>query len=94
MLCARQRSGTAEVDEEFAQLFIVLEGRAAMVTGCKIKQTRQASTSQMANSNGSSDSRQELRAGDVVHTATGTAYQLLPDGDRTLCLSCHAYQGD
>ena len=85
MLCVRQRSGMAEVDEECAQLFIVLEGRAAMVSGAKIEET--SPTSQVTNSISSGGSRRELRAGDVVHIAAGTPYQLLLAGERTLgCL--------
>jgi|ERR1700739_1205899 len=87
MLSVRQRSGMAEVDEECAQLLIVLEGRAAMVTGCKIEEISPARTGQVTNSTSSSGSRQELRAGDVFHVAPGTPYQLLLAGDRTLgCL--------
>jgi len=75
----------AEVDEECAQLFIVLEGRAAMVSGAKIEET--SPTSQVTNSISSGGSRRELRAGDVVHIAAGTPYQLLLAGERTLgCL--------
>ena len=87
MLSVRQRSGMAEVDEDCAQLLIVLEGRATMVTGCKIEDASHTRTSQVANSASSSGSSQELRAGDVVHIAAGTPYQLLLSGDRTLsCL--------
>jgi mannose-6-phosphate isomerase-like protein (cupin superfamily) len=82
-LSVRQRSGIAEVDEECAQLFMVLEGRATMVTGCRIEETR---TSQVAYST-TSGAGQELRAGDVVHVAARTPYQFLLAGDRTLgCL--------
>jgi mannose-6-phosphate isomerase-like protein (cupin superfamily) len=84
MLFVRERSGMPEVDEECAQLFVVLEGRATMVTGCTIEETR---SSHVANSTGSGGSTHELRAGDVVHIAAGTPYQLLLAGDRTLgCL--------
>jgi len=87
VLSVRQRSGTAEVAQECAQLFIVLEGRATMVTGCKIEEASQAGTSRIANSASSSGSKQELRAGDMVHVAAGTPYQLLLTGDKTLgCL--------
>ena len=50
LLCVRQRSGMAEVDEECAQLFIVLEGRATMVTGCEIEETSHATTSPVTKS--------------------------------------------
>ena len=84
MLSVRLRSGMVEVDEEFARFLIVLEGRATMVTGCKTEKT---GNSVVVNSTGSSDSTQELRAGDVVHVAARTPYRLVLAGDRTLgCL--------
>lgn len=56
-----------------------------MVSGAKIEET--SPTSQVTNSISSGGSRRELRAGDVVHIAAGTPYQLLLAGERTLgCL--------
>jgi mannose-6-phosphate isomerase-like protein (cupin superfamily) len=86
MLSVRLRSsGTLEISEEFAQLFIVLEGRATMVKGDEIEQgSRTGKVEDAAINNGS---KQELRAGDVVHIAAGTPYQMLIAGERTLgCL--------
>jgi mannose-6-phosphate isomerase-like protein (cupin superfamily) len=76
MLSVRLRSGTVETSEEFAQLFIVLEGRATMIRG-----------DQIGDSAISGGCRQELRAGDVVHIAAGTPYEIMLTGDKTLsCL--------
>jgi mannose-6-phosphate isomerase-like protein (cupin superfamily) len=87
MLSVRLRSGPIEVSEEFAQLFIVLEGRATLVTGRKIEESSQAKAGQIPNSVISNGSKQELRAGDVVHIAVGALYQMLLAGDSTLsCL--------
>jgi mannose-6-phosphate isomerase-like protein (cupin superfamily) len=84
MLSVRLRSGMVEVDEEFARFFIVLEGRATMVTGCKTEKT---GNSVIENSTSRSGSTQELRAGDVVHIPARTPHQMLLAGDRTLgCL--------
>jgi mannose-6-phosphate isomerase-like protein (cupin superfamily) len=85
MLSVRLRSGTVEISEEFAQLFIVLEGRATMVKGEEIEETSRVVQGKDAVIGDAS--MQELRAGDVVHIAAGTPYQLLLAGDRTLgCL--------
>ncbi len=85
MLSARLRSGTTEISEEFAQLFIVLEGRATMVKGDETEETSRAG--QVKDAGISNESRRELRAGDVVHIAAGIPYRMLLTGDRTLgCL--------
>ena len=87
MLAVRLRTGTVEISEEFAQLVIVLDGSATMVFGCKTEATSHASAGHVIDSTIISDSKQQLRAGDVVHIAAGTPYQLLLAGDRTLgCL--------
>ncbi len=85
LLTVRLRSGPLEISEEFAQLFIVLEGRATLVRGSAVEETSEASHAKdPGTSNGS---KQELRAGDVVHIAAGTPYQMVLAGDKTLgCL--------
>jgi mannose-6-phosphate isomerase-like protein (cupin superfamily) len=85
MLSVRLRSGTVEISEEFAQLFIVLEGRAIVIKGGRTAETGPAD--QVKDSDVSNGSKQELRAGDVVHIAAGTPYQIMLTGDKTLsCL--------
>jgi mannose-6-phosphate isomerase-like protein (cupin superfamily) len=86
ILSVRLRSGMAEVNEEFAQLFIVLEGRATLADG-RIEGTGHAKAGQIKNSVFENGSKHELRAGDVVHIAAGTSYRILLAGDTTLsCL--------
>ena len=85
MLSVRLRSGTIEISEEFSQLFIVLEGRATVVKGSEVEAT--SGTGQAKYSCTSDRSKQELRAGDVIHIAAGTPYQMQLAGDKTLgCL--------
>jgi hypothetical protein len=84
ILFVRQRSGAAEVDEAYAQLAIVLEGRATIITGSKIEETSGYPYSQAESP---ASTQQELRAGDIIHIAAGTPYRWLLAGDRALgCL--------
>lgn len=84
ILSVRLRSGPAEVNEEFAQLFMVLEGHATVVIGGKTEETCNAGAGPAMNTTVISGSKQQLRAGDVVHIAAGAPYQLLLAGDKTL----------
>ena len=85
MLSVRLRSGTIEISEESAQLFIVLEGRATMVRGGETEEISRAG--QIKDSLIGNGSKQELRAGDVVHIAARTPYRMVLAGDKTLgCL--------
>jgi mannose-6-phosphate isomerase-like protein (cupin superfamily) len=88
MLSVLLRSGSVEISEGFAQLFIVLEGQATIVFGGKTEESSSAGAEPVTNAKTFSGAKQNLRAGDVVHIAAGTPYQLLLAGDRTLgCLA-------
>lgn len=84
MLSVRIRSGIAELHEDFADLFIVLEGRATLVTGGTVEDPKTVGPGEIRGSRVMGGSRQELRAGDVAHVAAGTPHQMLLAGDKTL----------
>jgi mannose-6-phosphate isomerase-like protein (cupin superfamily) len=87
MLSVRLRSGTVETCERFAQLIFVLEGQATVVFGFKTEEISNASAGPVITATIINGSKKQLRAGDVLHIAAGTPYQLLLAGDRTLgCL--------
>ncbi len=87
MLSVRIRSGIAEMHEEFADLFFVLDGRATLVTGGTITDPKSVGLGEIRGSCVSGGSQQQLRAGDVAHVAAGTPHQMLLAGDKTLtCL--------
>jgi len=79
MLSVRLRSGSAEINEEFAQILMVLEGRATLATGGATNSMEESGATQI-----SGGSQQELRTGDVVHLAAGTPFQIMLTEDRTL----------
>lgn len=82
MLSVRLRSGVAELHEEFADLFIVLEGRATLVTGGTIAHAKTTAPGEIRGTAVEGGSSQELRAGDVAHVAAGTPHQMLLAGEK------------
>jgi mannose-6-phosphate isomerase-like protein (cupin superfamily) len=87
MLSFRNRDGEAEVHENFADVFYVLDGRATLVTGGTVAGARQVGPGETRGASVEGGVRQELRAGDVAHVPTGVPHQMLVAGDKTVtCL--------
>ena len=87
MLSFRSRDGQAEVHENFADLFVVIEGRATLVTGGTVACAESIGPGEIRGTSVEGGSRQELRAGDVAHVPAGTPHQMLVAGDQTVtCL--------
>ena len=84
MLSVRIRSGIAELHEDFADLFFVLEGRATLVTGGTVADPETVAPGEIRGSSVMGGNRQELRPGDVAHVASGTPHQMLLAGDNAL----------
>lgn len=82
MLSVRLRSGIAEYHERFADLFIVLEGRATLVTGGMIAGAQEVAPGEMRGAEVQGGVRRELRAGDVAHVPAATPHQMLLSGDK------------
>jgi mannose-6-phosphate isomerase-like protein (cupin superfamily) len=87
MLSFRSRDGAAEVHEDFADVFYVLEGRAAMLTGGNVTSAKIVSPGETRGAAIEGGKRQELRAGDVVHVPAGVPHQMLVTAGKTItCL--------
>ena len=87
ILLFRSRSGEAEVHEEFADLFFVLEGRATLVTGGVLTAAKTIAPGEMRGEAIDGGASQQLRPGDVAHVLAGLPHQMLVEGDKTLtCL--------
>jgi mannose-6-phosphate isomerase-like protein (cupin superfamily) len=87
MLSFRGRSGEAEVHENFADVFHVLDGRATLVTGGTVAGGRIIAPGEVRGNSIDGGTRQELRAGDVAHVPAGEPHQMLLAGDKTVtCL--------
>ena len=87
MLSFRSRDGQAEVHENFADIFYVLDGCATLVTGGTVAGAVCIGPGEMRGSSVEGGRRQELRAGDVAHVPAGMTHQMLVAGDKTVtCL--------
>jgi mannose-6-phosphate isomerase-like protein (cupin superfamily) len=86
-LLVRSRNGGAELHENFADLFFVLEGRAALVTGGTVADAKIIAPGEVRGSSVEGGIHQELRAGDVAHVPAGLPHQMLVSGDNVVtCL--------
>ncbi len=81
-LPVRSRNGGAELHENFADLFFVLEGRAALVTGGTVADAKIIAPGEVRGSSVEGGIHQELRAGDVAHVPAGLPHQMLVSGDK------------
>jgi mannose-6-phosphate isomerase-like protein (cupin superfamily) len=87
MLLVRSRDGGAEVHENFADVFYVLDGCASLITGGTVAGANSIGPGEIRGSSVEGGRRQELRVGDVAHVAAGTPHQMLVTGDKTVtCL--------
>ncbi|MGC9159207.1 MAG: cupin domain-containing protein [Terracidiphilus sp.] len=80
----RSRDGEAEAHEDFADIFVVLDGRATLVTGGTITGARSAGPGETRGLTVEAGARQELRAGDMVHVPAGVPHQMLVAGEQTV----------
>ncbi len=87
MLSFRSRSGEAEVHEKFADLFVVIGGKATLVTGGRIAGARTTAPGETRGTSIEGGVQQALRAGDMAHVPAGIPHQMLLAGDNTItCL--------
>jgi uncharacterized RmlC-like cupin family protein len=87
MLSFRSRDGEAEMHENFADVFYVLDGRATLLTGGTMAGARATGPGEVRGSAIEGSIRQELRAGDVAHVPAGVPHQMLVAGEKTItCL--------
>jgi len=84
MLSFRERSGEAEVHENHADFFYVLDGRATLATGGAVTGARTVGPGETRGQAIEGGTRQELRAGDVAHVPAGVPHQMLLTGERTI----------
>lgn len=82
MLAFRKHSGGGELHQNFADIFFILDGHAAVLTGGQLVDQKTTAPGEIRGKSVEGGSRQELKAGDVVHIPAGTPHQmLLSDGD-------------
>jgi mannose-6-phosphate isomerase-like protein (cupin superfamily) len=81
MLAFRSKDGGGELHENYADLFYILDGRAKVVTGGALVDRHSSGPGEVRGSSVSGGSRQDVKAGDVVHISAGMPHQMLvPEG--------------
>jgi mannose-6-phosphate isomerase-like protein (cupin superfamily) len=82
MLAFRQKSGGGELHQNFADMFVILDGHATIVTGGKVVDEKTTEPGEIRGKSVDGGSRQEVSAGDIVHIPAGTPHQtMVADGD-------------
>ncbi|HUX44507.1 MAG TPA: hypothetical protein VMV57_07125 [Terracidiphilus sp.] len=77
MIAYREKSGGAEVHENFADFFLVVNGSATLITGGKVQNPRTTGLGEIRGTAVQGGTRQALKKGDVVHIPAGVSHQLL-----------------
>ena len=82
MLAFRRSNGGGELHQHFADIFYILDGHATIVTGGHLVEQKTTGPGEIRGKAVEGGTRQELRAGDVVHIPAGMPHQMLvADGD-------------
>jgi mannose-6-phosphate isomerase-like protein (cupin superfamily) len=81
-LLVRSRNGSAEQHARFADLFFVLDGRAALLTGGVLDNPKTIAPGEVRGVSIQGGTQQELRAGDLAHVPAGLPHQMLVTGDK------------
>jgi mannose-6-phosphate isomerase-like protein (cupin superfamily) len=77
MLSFRDRDGSPELHEKFADFFVVIEGTATLLTGGQLEEPSVISPGEMHGKSIIHPTTTNLAKGDVVHIAANTPHQLL-----------------
>jgi len=86
-LLHRGRSGGAEIHEQFADIFLVLEGHGTMVTGGNVIGAKAVGPGEIRGEKVEGGKEQELRRGELIHIPAGTPHQMIVAGDESVsCL--------
>jgi mannose-6-phosphate isomerase-like protein (cupin superfamily) len=77
MLAFRQSSGGGELHQNFADIFYILDGHATVVTGGSLVDQKATAPGEIRGKSVEGGSRQDVKAGDVVHIPAGMPHQTL-----------------
>ncbi len=76
MLANREATGSAEVHEKEADLFVAVHGNAIIVTGGKLVNSRTEAAGELRGSSIEGGQRHELPEGSIIHIPAGVPHQL------------------
>ena len=77
MLAYREATGSSEVHEHEADIFVIEEGTATIVTGGKVVNPKTQKPGEIRGTSITGGERHTLATGDIIHIPAGTPHQLL-----------------
>lgn len=83
MISLRHKDGGAELHENFADFFFVVQGHATLLSGGTIKDAKTSATGETHGTAVLNGDKTPLGPGDVVHIPAGLSHQLLVEGSDT-----------
>lgn len=83
MLSFRSKDGTPELHEKFADIFVVVDGSATLLSGGELADPTSTAPGEMHGSSILHATTTSLAKGDVVHIPANTPHQLLIPKDGT-----------
>ena len=84
MLAFRAKNGGSELHQNFADLFVILDGNATLLTGGEIVDEKTTAPGEIRGTAVKGGAEQELKAGDAVHIPAGTPHQMLLAAGQTV----------
>ena len=79
LLAAREQTGSAEMHEHEADVFVVEHGGATLLSGGKIVKSHTEKPGEIRGGSIEGGERRALNAGDIVHIPAGVPHQVLLD---------------
>ena len=77
MLAHREQTGSSEVHQHEADIFVVEEGEASILTGGTLVNSKTEKAGELRGSSLTGGERHPLSAGDIIHIPAGVPHQLL-----------------
>lgn len=79
MLAHREATGSSELHEHEADIFVIESGEATIITGGKIVNPHAQKAGEIRGTSIEGGERHQLATGDIIHIPAGTPHQLLID---------------
>jgi mannose-6-phosphate isomerase-like protein (cupin superfamily) len=80
MIALRHQDGRAEVHENYADVFFVVQGSAKLLTGGTVQDSQPVSPGEIRGKSVLNGVETKLNQGDIVHIPATVPHQLLPEG--------------
>src|SRR5271168_3256788 len=77
MIALRHKDGGAEVHENYADFFLVVQGHATLLSGGTVKDGKTTSPGEIRGASVQNGDRTNLNEGDIVHIPAAVPHQLL-----------------